>query len=125
MKYQKRKKKVDYKNLVYDFTTKGISSINFSRFGGPFHVYNQIKKGNITLTQLEEKQRKFKSELGQIKSGNPDHKSEKQSYTIENVKNLYNLRQKIIDLRNNNSKIRSEAIYKAKKMKLKEQDLKY
>ena len=125
MKYQKRKKKVDYKNLVYDFTTKGISSINFSRFGGPLHVYNQIKKGNITLSQLEEEQRKFKSELGQIKSGNPDHKSEKQSYTIKNVKNLYNLRQKIIDLRNNNSKIRSEAIYKAKKMKLKEQDLKY
>ena len=33
---------------------------------------------------------------------------------MKNVKNLYNSRQKIIDLLNDNSKIRSEAIYKSK-----------
>ena len=37
-----------------------------------------------------------------------------QSDTIKNVKNLYNSRQKTIDLLNDNSIIRSEAIYKAK-----------
>ena len=52
--------------------------------------------------------------MGQRKLGNPDHKSKKQLYTIKNVKNLYDSRQKIIDLLNDYSKIRSEAIYKEK-----------
>ena len=62
----------------------------------------------------EEDQKKFKREFGQIKSGNPNHKSDIQLYTIESVKNLYDSRQKITDLFNNYSKIRSEAIYKSK-----------
>ena len=75
----------------------------------------------------EEDQKKFKRKFGQIKSGNPNHESDKQFYTIESVKNLYDSRQKIIDLFNNYSKIRSEAIYKSKKkkMKLRDKDLKY
>ena len=40
------------------------------------------------------------------------HKSSNQRYVIENVKNLSNSRQKIIDLLNDNSRIRSESIYK-------------
>ena len=62
----------------------------------------------------EEDQKKFKRKFGQIKSGNPNHESDKQFYTIESVKNLYDSRQKIIDLFNNYSKIRSEANYKSK-----------
>ena len=49
--------------------------------------------------------------------GNPKHKSQKQSYVIKNVKNLYNSRQKTIDLLNDNARIRSEAIYKSKQEK--------
>ena len=59
----------------------------------------------------EEDQEKFKREFGQIKSGNPKHKSEMQLYTIKNVKNLYDLRQKIIDLFNS---FKSESIYRSK-----------
>ena len=33
----------------------------------------------------EEDQKKFKREFGQIRSGNPDHKSNKQLNTIKNV----------------------------------------
>ena len=33
----------------------------------------------------EEDQKNFKKEFGQIKSGNPNHKSDKQLYTIKNV----------------------------------------
>ena len=72
----------------------------------------------------EEDQKKFKREFGQIKSGNPDHKSDKQLYTIKNVKNLYDSRQKIIDLFNSYSKIRSEAIYKSKQNETKGKGLK-
>ena len=77
-----------------------------------------------TLQQLEEDQKKFKSELNEITSGNPKHKSDKQLYTIKIVNNLYDPRQKIIDLLNDNSKIRSEAIYKSKQNETKGERLK-
>ena len=67
---------------------------------------------------------KFKREFCQIKSGNPDHKSGKQLHTIKNVKNLYDSRQKIIDLFNSYSKIRSEALYKSKQNETKGKGLK-
>ena len=72
----------------------------------------------------EEDQEKFKREFSQIKWGNPKHKSEMQLYTIKNVKNFYNLRQKFIDLFNNYSKIKSESIYRSKQNKTKGAGLK-
>ena len=62
----------------------------------------------------EEDQERFKRGFSQIKSGNPKHKSKMQLYTIKNAKNLYNLRQKVIYLFNNYSKIKSESIYRSK-----------
>ena len=44
---------------------------------------------------------------------------------IKNVKNLYNSKQKIIDLLKDNAKIRSEPFTNQKKTKQQEQDLKY
>ena len=43
-------------------------------------------------------------------SGNLKHKINSQLYVIENVKNLYNSRQKIIDLLNDNLRIISKVI---------------
>ena len=107
---------INYSNLVYDF--KGpTSSISFTKFGGPMHTYNQLKNGDKTLQQVEKEQEDFWKYLNEIVAGNPKHKSEKQSYVIKNVKNLYNSRQKIIDLLNDNARIRSEAIYKSKQDK--------
>ena len=63
---------------------------------------------------MEKQQEDFKRELNERTSGNLKHKSNSQLYVIENVKNLYNAKQKIIDLLNDNSRIRSEAIYKSK-----------
>ena len=105
----KMSREIDYKNLVYDF--KGpTSSISFSKFAGPMYTYDQLKNGETTLQQIEEEQK----DLNEIVKGNPEHKSDKQLYTIKNIKNLYDSRQKIINLLNDNSKIRSEAIYKSK-----------
>ena len=85
---------IDYKNLAYNFTSKTIGSINFTKSKGPFGLLNEIKEGNISSKMAEEDQEKFKRELRQIKSGNPKHKSEKELYTIKNVKYLYDQRQK-------------------------------
>ena len=70
------------------------------------HYNKQRKSKNI-----------LKKDLNEITSGNPKHKCEKQSYTIKNVRNLYDQRQKIIDLLNDNAKIRSVVISKAKQNK--------
>ena len=51
------------------------SSINFTKFGGPMYTYDQLENGNKALHQVEEGQKKFKSELGQIKSGHQEKKS--------------------------------------------------
>ena len=103
-------RETDYNNLVYKF--KGpIKAISFIKFAGPMYTYDQLRKGDKTLEQAEREQEDFKKDLNEITLVNPKHKSEKQLYIIKNVKNLYNTRQKIIDLLNHNSRIRSEAIY--------------
>ena len=105
--------KIDFNNLTYNFKGQ-TASINFGKFGGPMYIYGHMKNGDTTLQQVEKQQKDFKKELNEITSGNPKHKSEMQLHTIKKVKNLYNSRQKIIDLLNDNSKIRSESIYKSK-----------
>ena len=114
---------ISYSNLVYDF--KGSTpSINFAIFGFPMYTYTQLKNGEKTLQQVEEEQKCFKKNLNEITLGNPKHKSEKRSYTIENVRDLYYSRQKLIHLLNDNAKI-----IRLKDLKpftnQKEQDLKY
>ena len=111
---QELSREIDYKNLNYIFTTKASGSISFFKFEGPFSLFKKIRTGDISLEMAEEDQEKFKIELNQIRLGSPKYKSEMELYTIRNVKNLYDSRQKIIDLFNNYSKIKSEAIYRSK-----------
>ena len=81
-------KEINHGNLVYGF--KGPTpSINFGKYGGPMYIYSHVKNGEKTLQQLEEEQKNFKKDLREITSGNPTHKSEKQSCTTKNVKTLY------------------------------------
>ena len=109
----KMSNKIDFNELIYNF--KGPTQpISFGKFGGPMYIYGHMKNGDTTLQQVEKQQKDFKKELNEITSGNPKHKSSGQLYIIENVKNLYNSRQKIINLLNDNSIIRSESIYKSK-----------
>ena len=102
-------REIDYNNWTYIF--KGLTyPISFAKSGGPMYVYNQLKNGEKTLQQTEKEQKDFKKELNEITSGNQSHKSNNQLYVIKNVKNLYDSRQKIINLLNDNAKIRSEAL---------------
>ena len=107
----KMSREIDYKNLLYGF--KGPASpTRFLKFAGPMYTYDQLKNDETALQQVEKQQKDFKRELNEITSGNPNHKSDNQLYVIKNVKNLYDSRQKIINLLNDNEKIRSKAIYK-------------
>ena len=49
-------RKINYNNLVYDFKVP-ISSISFTEFGVPMYAYNQLRKGDKTLQQVEKKKK--------------------------------------------------------------------
>ena len=109
--------KINYNDLTYHYITLGIRPTNLIVFRGLLHIFKEIKNGDETVKAVEEEQIKFKSKLGEITSGNPKHKLKNQKDTIKNVQNLYNSIQKVIDLFNDYSKIRSDAIYKTKQSK--------
>ena len=98
--------------------------LNFVKFKGPFNTFKEIRDGDKTLQEIEEDQKKLKSSLDEITSGNPKHKREYQLDTIKSVQSLHDSRQKVIDLFNNNAKIRSEASYNLKQNKTTETGLK-
>ena len=107
-------REIDYKQLIYYFKTSVISPINFIIFRGPLHIHNEIKNRDKTMQAAEEENIKFKSELGEIISGNPKPKSSDQLGAIKNINNFCDSRQKIINLLNDNARTRSEAIHKTK-----------
>ena len=78
------------------------------------HICNDIKNGETSIEKIEGDQKQFKSDLHQITTENPKYKKEYLLNTIKNIKNLYNSRQKVIDLFNDYALIRSEAMFKTK-----------
>ena len=77
------------------------------------------------MQKLEKEQDDFKSKLGLIKLGNPKYKNEKQKNTIENVKNLYNSKQKLLIYSMIIQELDLKPLSKQNKMKLKVQVFKY
>ena len=62
----KMSREISFNYLIHRF--KGPSpSISFIEFESPMYTYNQLKNGDKMF--LEDDQRKFRSELGQITSG--------------------------------------------------------
>ena len=120
-KIQKISAETNYDDLIYYF--KGLSSpVSFIEYEDPLDIYDKIKNGDKIIQAAEKeqknkktkKQKKIKSKLSEITSGNTEHKSKDPLDAIKNVQNLYNSRQKNIDLFKDNAKIKSEAIYEAK-----------
>ena len=52
----------------------------------------------MPLEDIEKEQIELKRGLGRIKQGDPRDKSEEQKKTIDNIKNLYNSRQKVVKM---------------------------
>ena len=69
------------------------------------HIFNKIISGYKTIKKLEEDQKQFKLDLNEITRRNPKKKTEDQMKPIKNIKNLYESRQKIIDLFKDSPKI--------------------
>ena len=124
---QKISGEIDYNKLIYNFKTPVITLINFIKFKGSFSIFKEIRDSDKTAQEIEENQEKLKSSSGEITSGNPKHKEGYHLDIIEGAKNLYYSRQKVMDLFNDNPRIKSKVFINQNRMKqnMAEQDLKY
>ena len=113
------KDKIDSNNLVYTFKTVGKEPKDFRKFKTPLKLFEDLRDGNINPKEASKNETNFKSDLNEIKIG--DNKSPNQKYTIENISNFFDLREKIIDFFRDYSFLLSEANTKQNKG----QDLKY
>ena len=78
------------------------------------NTFKSIHSGDKTLEDIEQEQNKFKKEINIIKQGNPKKGSEIQQKTIDNIENLYQSRQKVVNMFNNYAKNVSKTIHEAK-----------
>ena len=70
--------------------------VDFNNFNGAIDTINKIATGDSSLIKAIDNQYKLKSELGEVKNGNPKPKSNKNLEVIKNAENLYNARQAAI-----------------------------
>ena len=78
------------------------------------HTVKSIYDSYITLEEVENEQIEISIDLGRIKQGDPKDKSPEQKKTINNIKNLYNSREKVVRIFNDYAKNMPRNIYKLK-----------
>ena len=107
-------KPIDFNDVTYNFKDLRIPPVGFIKFKVPLHIFESIHNGDIPLEDVEEEQRELKRDLGRIKQEDPRDKSEEQKKTIDNIKNLYNSKEKIVKMFNDYAKNMSRDIYDSK-----------
>ena len=90
-------KKIDPDHMVSMYKTEGKSPKDFRNYQNLIELFKDLKDGNINPKELLKDQINLKSELGEIKRENQKSKSEDQISVIENIRNIFDLREKIID----------------------------
>ena len=78
------------------------------------HIFQSIHNGNTTLEDIEKDKIELKKDLGHLKQGYPKNRSKEQKKTINNIKNLYDSREKNVQLFNDYAKNMSRNIYDSK-----------
>ena len=78
------------------------------------HIFKSIHNDNTTLEDIEKEQIELKRDLGHIKQGYPKNRSKEQEKTKNNIKNLYDSREKVVQLFNDYAKNMSKNIYDSK-----------
>ena len=61
---------VNRKELLYKYKSNSADA-DFSRFDGAINLIDKITNGDISLSKAIDNEYKFKSELGEVKKGNP------------------------------------------------------
>ena len=103
---------VKYDDLTYYFNNKYLQK-RFICFKASLGFYRNIRTGYTTLNNEKENESEFKDDLNVILRGKPQHNSEEQIRATENMKKLYETREKAIELSDYYSTIASEDKYEA------------
>ena len=85
-------------------------------------LFNAIKNNKIKFSYVKNKQNEFLNKLTNIKIGS---KNTEQKRVINNFEKFYNSREEVINFFRDYIEMLSDANYDARKIKQKEQDLKY
>ena len=109
-------KKIDFNHLK--FTYQGDTApIDFIDFKGHLHIFKSIYNGDVALEYVEKDKKKLKSDLGQIRQGPKEYKSDKQLKTIENVENLYESKENVVQMFISYPREKSRHIYESQQAK--------
>ena len=101
--------KVNGDDLIYRYKGKTPNG-KFHTYDNALYLTNQIKNGEIKLPEVKNDQRRFKSNLGEIKKGNNNKKrSKEQRKAIYNTDMLYKGRNEAIKFFDEYSSMVSEA----------------
>ena len=79
------------------------------------HIFKSIHNGDTPLKDIEKEQAELKRDLGRIKYGDPRDKPEEQKKTINNIRNLYNSREKVVKMFNDYARSMHRNIFDSKK----------
>ena len=112
---------VDYNNLKSEHMTKA-KDVSFYEYRDSKERLNAIRDGKIGFSEAKNKQDQFLSKLTNIKTGK---KTLEQKEVINNIERFYISRQEVFNFFRDFTEIISDSDYKAKKMRLREQGLKY
>ena len=77
-------------------------------------MHSYKNNGDTSIEKAEQDQKQHKFDLNKIVKGNSKNKSKEKLTAIENIKNLYSSREKVIKLYNDYATILSDARHKAK-----------
>ena len=109
-------REIDFNNFTYYFKNPNLAPINFIGLRGPLHIFEEIENDNISIKKIRRRSRrknnnnnnnKFESKLNEITTENPKHK---EKYQLDTIKK-YDSMQKVSNLFNVYTKIRSEAMH--------------
>ena len=100
--------------MIYKYITEGMSLKDFSNYQNLIDLFKDLRDGNINPKEVVKNQINFKSDVGEIKNGNPNLKSKYQTSAIQNVNILFWLIERSIDFFRDYSYFLPEAKYKGK-----------
>ena len=112
---------VDYIYLNFEYVSS-IKNVSFYKYMNSKEHFNALKNTQIKLSDARNSQNEFLNKLSNIKIG---RKTVEQEKIINNLEKFYYSRQEVINFFRDFTEMLSDANYKAKKMRLKEKDLKY
>ena len=84
--------------LVISFIStklKKLSKLSKKNYQNPIDLFIYLRDGKINPKEVLRNQINFKSDLGEIKKGNPNLKSKDQIRVMQNVEHFFDSREKI------------------------------